>query len=91
MSFKNAVVIGGSIAGMLAARVLADRFESVTIVETDQLPLQPEVRKGVAQSPQPHVLLTRGYRILEELFPGIGSDLSAAGALSIDWVRENGV
>ena len=88
MKLKNAVVIGGSIAGMLAARVLADRFESVTIVETDQLPLQPEVRKGVPQSPQPHVLLTRGYRILEELFPGIGSELSAAGALSIDWVRE---
>ncbi len=43
MRLKNAVVIGGSIAGMLAARVLADRFESVTIVETDQLPLQPEV------------------------------------------------
>ncbi|MDF5721112.1 MAG: hypothetical protein PUP91_11655 [Rhizonema sp. PD37] len=78
MRLKNAVVIGGSIAGMLAARVLAERFESVTIVETDQLPLQPEVRKGVPQSPQPHVLLTRGYRILEELFPGIGSELSAA-------------
>ena len=59
--------IGGSIAGMLAARVLADRFESVTIVETDKLPLQPQMRKGVPQSVQPHVLFARGYRILEEL------------------------
>ncbi|MBD0263419.1 MAG: monooxygenase [Tolypothrix sp. Co-bin9] len=88
MKLDKAVVIGGSIAGLLAARVLAERFESVTIVETDKLPLQPEKRKGVAQSVQPHVLFTRGYRILEELFPGIGSQLSAAGAQSIDWARE---
>ncbi len=88
MRLEKAVVIGGSIAGMLAARVLADRFESVTIVETDKLPLQPQMRKGVPQSVQPHVLFARGYRILEELFPGIGSQLSAAGAIPIDWARE---
>lgn len=85
---QKAVVIGGSIAGLLSARVLADRFESVTIVESDRLPVKPEIRKGVPQSPQPHVLFTRGYRILEELFPGIGTQLSAAGALKIDWARE---
>lgn len=84
----QAVVIGGSIAGLLSARVLADRFESVTIVETDKLPENPESRIGVPQSPQPHVLLAKGYRILEELFPGIGNELSAAGALTIDWARE---
>ncbi len=84
----KAVVIGGSIAGLLAARVLAESFESVTIIESDKLPLEPDKRKGVPQSVQPHVLLTKGYRTLEELFPGIGADLSAAGALSIDWARE---
>ena len=51
----RAIVIGGSIAGMLAARVLADHFASVTIVETDKLPENPDVRKGVPQSVQPHI------------------------------------
>ena len=88
MKKDKAVVIGGSIAGLLTARVLAESFESVTIIESDKLPIEPDKRKGVAQSVQPHVLFTKGYRILEELFPGIGDDLSAAGALSIDWARE---
>ncbi|MGB6296294.1 MAG: hypothetical protein WBF90_08920 [Rivularia sp. (in: cyanobacteria)] len=81
MKKDKAVVIGGSIAGLLTARVLAESFESVTIIESDKLPLQPDKRKGVPQSVQPHVLFTKGYRILEELFPGIGNDLSAACAL----------
>lgn len=84
----RAIVIGGSIAGMLSARVLAESFEKVTIIDTDKLPETPEVRRGVAQSVQPHVLLTTGYRILEELFPGIGADLREAGAPTIDWARE---
>lgn len=66
----------------------ADSFAKVTIIETDKLPEGPDVRKGVPQSAQPHVLFTRGYRILEELFPGIGAELTAAGALTIDWARE---
>ncbi|MBV8882992.1 MAG: monooxygenase [Chroococcidiopsidaceae cyanobacterium CP_BM_RX_35] len=85
---KRAVVIGGSIAGLLSARVLADNFTKVAIVETDKLPEQPDARSGVPQSVQPHVLFTKGYRILEELFPGIGNELTAAGALTIDWARE---
>jgi len=56
---QTAVVIGGSIARLLSARVLADYFESVAIVETDKLPEKPEARKGVPQSVQPHVLFTR--------------------------------
>ncbi len=85
---ERAVVIGGSIAGMLSARVLAEHFTSVTIIETDKLPQQPDARKGVPQSVQPHVLFTKGYRILEELFPGIGSELTTAGALKMDWAQE---
>jgi len=85
---QRAIVIGSSIAGLLTARVLSDRFASVTVIDTDKLPEKPENRRGVPQSVQPHVLFTKGYRILEELFPGIGDELSAAGALSIDWTRE---
>ncbi len=82
------VVIGGSIAGLLTARVLSDFCDSVIVVERDRFPDHPENRRGVPQSPQPHVLFTKGYRILEELFPGIGDDLTKAGAVAIDWARE---
>jgi len=84
----SAIVIGGSIAGLLTARVLAEYFEQVIIVERDQLPKTAIPCRGVPQSAQPHVLFTLGYRILEELFPGIGKDLEAAGAVPIDWGRE---
>ena len=86
--FTQAVIIGGSIAGLLTARVLADFFDTVIVVERDRVPDRPENRRGVPQSPQPHVLFTKGYRILEKLFPGIGDDLTVAGAVAIDWARE---
>ncbi|WP_196797425.1 hypothetical protein [Gloeocapsa sp. PCC 7428] len=68
--------------------MLADYFPQVIIIESDNLPAQPHSRKGVPQSVQPHVLLAKGYRILEELFPGIGDELQQAGALPLDWARE---
>ncbi len=88
MKREHAIVIGASIAGLLSARVISDHFASVTIIERDKLPLYPEKRRGVPQSVQPHILLARGYRILEQLFPGIGLELSAKGTPTIDWVRE---
>lgn len=84
----HAVVIGGSIAGLLSATVLAEFFSKVTIVDSDEFSDQPIPRKGVAQSVQPHVLLVKGYRILEKLFPGIGRELQANGALRLDWAQE---
>ncbi|MBD2018579.1 monooxygenase [Leptolyngbya sp. FACHB-36] len=84
----HAIVIGGSIAGLLAARILADKFDQVTVVDRDRLPLTADPRRGVPQSVQPHVLFTKGYRILEELFPGIGEALHDAGAISFDWTRD---
>lgn len=84
----HAIVIGGSIAGLLAARVLAEQFDRVTVVDRDRLPLAAEPRRGVPQSVQPHVLFARGYRILEELFPGIGQTLGASGAIAFDWGKD---
>jgi 2-polyprenyl-6-methoxyphenol hydroxylase-like FAD-dependent oxidoreductase len=66
--------------GLLAARVLADFFETVTIVERDELPDNPAVRRGVPQGRHVHVLLARGARIFDELFPGILGELVADGA-----------
>ncbi len=84
----HAVVIGASIAGLLAARVLVNHFERVTIVERDRLPEKPQPRPGVPQSIHVHALLVRGEQILEQLFPNIGAELSAAGAPTVDWIGD---
>ncbi|WP_119726842.1 FAD-dependent oxidoreductase [Thermomonospora amylolytica] len=76
----HAVVLGAGVAGLLAARVLADHFEHVTIVERDRLPARIAPRPGVLQGPQPHALLPRGARAMEELLPGLLADLEAGGA-----------
>ncbi len=84
----HALVFGGSMAGLLAARVLADHFDRVTVVERDRYPEGPEGRPGVPQARHVHVLLARGREILEAFFPGIGEDLAAAGARVIDGGRD---
>jgi len=87
-SRRHALVIGGSMAGLLAARVLSDRFEQVTLVESDSFPTQPQWRQGVPQSHHGHVLLTKGQQILEQLFPGLQAELAAAGAPRVDWTAD---
>jgi 2-polyprenyl-6-methoxyphenol hydroxylase-like FAD-dependent oxidoreductase len=79
----HAVVIGGSMAGLLAARVLAGHFDRVTVVERDRLPDAAEHRRGVPQGRQIHALLARGLQGLERMFPGFGRELEAAGAVPI--------
>jgi 2-polyprenyl-6-methoxyphenol hydroxylase-like FAD-dependent oxidoreductase len=71
-------------AGMFAARALADHFERVTVIERDTLPEGPEFRKGVPQSRHFHILLVRGKQGFEHFFPGIEADLIAAGAVTAD-------
>jgi len=80
----QAIVVGASMAGMLAARVLSDIFERVTILERDGLPEGPAVRPGVPQARHLHALLPRGRRILEQYFPGITVELENAGAEILD-------
>ena len=81
-------MIGASLAGLVAARVLRDSFDEVLIVERDQIPQGPEPRSGVPQSRHIHVLLVRGAQILEELFPGFRDELIAGGAPTVDWPSE---
>ena len=80
----EAIVMGASMGGLLAARVLADYFDLVTLVERDELSDEPAPRKGVPQSRHTHGLLARGGEALEGLFPGIVNDLVAKGALTGD-------
>jgi 2-polyprenyl-6-methoxyphenol hydroxylase-like FAD-dependent oxidoreductase len=75
----HAVVLGASISGLLTARVLADFYRTVTVVERDVLPGTPAPRQGVPQGRHGHVLLRRGSQILSELFPGLLDELVAHG------------
>jgi 2-polyprenyl-6-methoxyphenol hydroxylase-like FAD-dependent oxidoreductase len=76
----TAVVLGGSLAGMLAARALADVAGHVTVVERDALPAGPEPRKGLPQARHVHQLWSGGAHALEQLLPGIVGGLRDAGA-----------
>ena len=67
-------------AGLLAARVLADRYDRVVVIERDRMPAGAERRRGVPQAHHFHTVLPRGAEILESLFPGLTGDLVAAGA-----------
>jgi 2-polyprenyl-6-methoxyphenol hydroxylase-like FAD-dependent oxidoreductase len=80
----HAVVIGGSIAGLLTARKLHDHFERVTVIERDALPQGAENRKGVPQGRQPHVLLQRGLLIMDQTFPGFSAELQLAGGVPMN-------
>ncbi len=76
----HAVVIGASIGGLLAARMLADAYEKVTVTDRDSLPPDSQNRRGVPQGRHIHVLLPSGAAILDELFPGLLADLVSSGA-----------
>src|SRR5579863_43377 len=80
-SNRHAVVIGASMAGLLAARVLSDHFEQVTLIERDQLPREVVARKGVPQGQHLHALLAKGGDILTQLFPGLFESLTQDGAI----------
>jgi 2-polyprenyl-6-methoxyphenol hydroxylase-like FAD-dependent oxidoreductase len=77
----RSVVLGGSIAGLLAARVLAEHFARVTVVERDRLPVRAEHRRGVPHDRHFHGLLPHGQQVMEGLLPGITDTLIADGAL----------
>ena len=77
---NTAGIIGGSMAGLLAARVLADHYAQVTILERDTLPETAGNRKGVPQGRHAHALLGRGRQIMEQFFPGLTETLIQQGA-----------
>jgi 2-polyprenyl-6-methoxyphenol hydroxylase-like FAD-dependent oxidoreductase len=76
---RRAIVLGGSMAGLLAARVLAESFDEVLIVDRDELTGVTTARRGVPQGRHVHGLLARGQQILEELFPSFTAGAIAAG------------
>jgi 2-polyprenyl-6-methoxyphenol hydroxylase-like FAD-dependent oxidoreductase len=75
----HAVVLGASMAGLVAARVLADAYVQVTVIDRDELPEASTHRRGVPHGRHAHALLARGQQALEELFPGLTAELIAQG------------
>lgn len=77
---QRALVIGASMAGLLAARTLSDSYAEVVIIERDILPSTAVPRKGVPQGQHAHALLPSGREILERFFPGLTEQLVNQGA-----------
>ena len=85
---RRAVVVGASMAGLCAARVLSERFEEVRVIDRDTLPSRPEWRHQVPQGRHPHLLLVAGARLVEGWFPGVVGELEDGGAVDVDLCRD---
>jgi 2-polyprenyl-6-methoxyphenol hydroxylase-like FAD-dependent oxidoreductase len=80
---QKAIVIGAGMAGLMAAAVLSEYFASVIIVERDELPHEPALRKGVPQGAHVHTFLGYAVEAMEKLIPGLMDELYASGAVRI--------
>ena len=83
------IVIGGGIGGLLAARMLAARFERVTVLERYPYPADPASpapasRRGAPQSRCLHLLMAGGAAAFDEVVPGWREALVGLGAVPID-------
>ncbi|MFF9091290.1 NAD(P)/FAD-dependent oxidoreductase [Streptomyces sp. NPDC014991] len=74
------IVVGGSVAGMLAAAAVKEHVDSVEIIEAHELPEGPEPRTGVPQAVHLHILQAGGAEAIDTLLPGSTDLMVAAGA-----------
>ena len=84
----RAVVIGGSIAGSLAAAALANHFDEIVVLDRDSLPEQPQQRNGVPQGHHYHALLGGGRARMNQLLPGFSDELVRQGAPTVSVTDE---
>ena len=80
----RAVVVGASVGGSLAARVLSDGFDEVTVFDRGPLPDEPVARQGVPQAEHAHLLLEGGRVAIEDLLPEYSAELVSAGGVCLD-------
>jgi 2-polyprenyl-6-methoxyphenol hydroxylase-like FAD-dependent oxidoreductase len=78
---QQAVVIGGSLAGLMTARVLADHFDQVTILERDRIDDRPALHQSIPQGHHLHGLLLGGQQVMASLYPGFLEQLGTLGAV----------
>ena len=86
-SFKQAVIIGGSLGGLLTARVLSSYFDRVTILERDAVVNHPQPRKGQPQARHLHGLLATGLQVMTRYFPDLPQALVENGAIMADFAN----
>jgi 2-polyprenyl-6-methoxyphenol hydroxylase-like FAD-dependent oxidoreductase len=80
----HAVVVGAGMAGLLAARVLSETYDWVTVF--DQGTIAAEA--GEPHGPHAHAVLPRCREVLDELFPGFTARLTADGIATFDMLRD---
>jgi 2-polyprenyl-6-methoxyphenol hydroxylase-like FAD-dependent oxidoreductase len=85
---QHAVVVGGSMAGLLAARVLAEHFAQVTIVDRHTPSVDPEARPGTPAANHVQFCMSGIHEVLADLFPGFWEDLARQGAVAADWGQD---
>jgi flavin-dependent dehydrogenase len=84
----RAVVVGGSIAGLITARVLSEYFEQVAVLERDEIDERPVIHKSVPQGNHLHALLQGGLQVLSSLYPAFAEGLTGLGATKIMFGRD---
>ena len=88
------VVVGGSMAGLLAARAVAQQAASVVVLERELLTDVVAPRGHVPQGRHLHLLLSAGLDLLSDWFPGIEDELESRGAVRVDghqaWFHQGG-
>jgi 2-polyprenyl-6-methoxyphenol hydroxylase-like FAD-dependent oxidoreductase len=85
---NHAVVIGASVAGLLAASAVSQHFDRVTILEREVLPPPGQGRRAVPQGRHVHALLPGGLAAIEQLLPGFQAELLAGGAVRCDSMKQ---
>ncbi|WP_216892294.1 FAD-dependent oxidoreductase [Nocardia alni] len=86
--FSTAIVIGGSIAGCLAAAAVAPHFDEVLVLDKDKFPESPQQRNGAPQGAHFHALLAAGREAMDELLPGFSEQALELGAAELDSTAE---
>ncbi|MFK0570388.1 FAD-dependent monooxygenase [Endozoicomonas sp.] len=85
---QRAIVIGGSVAGLMAAKTLSPFFKEVIILEKDPLDSDSGLHKGAGQGSHSHVLLPSGIELLEQLFGTPRFNLREYGIYPADAAEE---
>ncbi|MFF3313781.1 FAD-dependent oxidoreductase [Streptomyces sp. NPDC002952] len=80
LKYSHVIVVGGGIAGLLAAAAVAPYAERVSVLERDRLSGGTGPRAGVPQGRHLHTLLSSGARAIDQLLPGTLSHLYQHGA-----------
>jgi 2-polyprenyl-6-methoxyphenol hydroxylase-like FAD-dependent oxidoreductase len=87
-SKQHAIVLGGSLGGLMQARVLKNHFAKVTIIEKDKVERKAFTRKGQPQTRHLHGLLPAGFQVMSHYFPDLREDLVQNGALVADFAKD---